>query len=127
MIQSYFAALGTLLLGDLVWIGLIAGPQYRRHLGPLMVEQPRKFAAGLFYLSYPAGIAYFAVLPGLAASSLTATLLDGAALGALAYATFSFTNWAVLRAWTWSLVVADIAWGAVITALSAAAGHWLAT
>jgi uncharacterized membrane protein len=75
----------------------------------------------LFYLVYLAGTLHFVVLPN-AALGIGWTALQGAALGALAYATYDLTNLATLSAFTWRLAVIDIAWGACATAVASAAG-----
>ena len=48
--------------------------------------------------------------------------MNGAIFGGLAYGTYAFTNYAVLKGWTWTLVAADVAWGVVLTAVAAACG-----
>ncbi len=53
-------------------------------------------------------------------------LLLGPVVGALAYATFTVTNYAVLNQWTFALVWTDIAWGTVLTAVVAACGFYAA-
>ena len=42
----------------------------------------------------------------------------------LRYATYDLTNAATLKTWPWQLIVVDILWGAVLTALATLAG-WL--
>jgi uncharacterized membrane protein len=51
------------------------------------------------------------------------TLTNGAVVGALAYGTYTLTNYAILTNWTPGLVYTDIVWGALLTAVVAAAGH----
>ena len=48
----------------------------------------------------------------------------GAGLGAFAYATYDLTNAATLKSWPLQLIVVDMAWGALLTALATLAG-WL--
>jgi uncharacterized membrane protein len=48
--------------------------------------------------------------------------MAGALLGILAYGTYEFTNFATLRAWSPSMVMIDVTWGAVLTGVSAWAG-----
>ena len=40
----------------------------------------------------------------------------------MAYGTYEFTSWSVMRDWHPSMVVTDTLWGGVLTALSAWAG-----
>ena len=65
-------------------------------------------AAALFYVQYVAVITAFAVLP---AQTLRTAALRGLGVGWLAYATFEFTNWAVIEGWPAAMVPVDIAWG----------------
>ncbi|MGD2067130.1 MAG: DUF2177 family protein [Gemmatimonadota bacterium] len=110
---------------DLVWLGVVAADFYRRHLGHLLRPDVLWGAALLFYALYIVGIVVFAVLPGLAAGSLVRTVVLGAFLGLLAYATFDLTCRALFRDFPMVVVVVDLAWGTVLTATVAAAG-WAA-
>ena len=121
---AFGAALVAFLVIDLVWITNVVRPLYEREVPGLLRETPRIGGAVLFYLAYVAGIVLFAVRPGLAQQSVGVTLGYGAAFGALAYATFTVTNYAVLNQWTFTLVWTDIVWGATLTAVVAACGFY---
>ena len=108
---------------DLVWLGVVAAGFYRRHLGHLMRDDVVWAAAIAFYALYIAGILVFAVLPGLEAGSLARTVALGAFLGLFAYATFDLTCMALFRDFPLVVVLVDLAWGTVLTATVAAAGH----
>ena len=84
----------SLLALDLLWLGVVARPLYDSALGGL--KRPVVFwpAAGLFYALYIAAIVIHAEL-GAAGGADAAR--RGAALGLVAYGTYEFTNWAVLR------------------------------
>ena len=43
-------------------------------------------------------------------------------IGLMAYGTYEFTSWAVMKDWHWSMVVTDVTWGGFLTAFSAWAG-----
>eukprot|EP01032_Pedospumella_encystans_P024250 gene24250-27432_t len=96
-------------------------------LRDLMLAQPRFMAAAAFYLVYAAGTVFLAVAPGLRALSWQTAALHGAVLGFIAYATYDLTNYAILKAWPLGLALADIAWGALLTAMAAAAGYLAAS
>jgi len=123
---AFVATLVSFLAIDLVWITSVVRPLYEREVPGLLRDEPRIGGAVLFYVAYVAGIVLFAVRPGLAQQSVGVTLGYGAAFGALAYATFTVTNYAVLNQWTVTLVVTDIAWGAVLTAVAGACGFYAA-
>lgn len=116
----------TFLVVDLAWISLFLGDVYRAQLGAVMLEEPRAWPAAVFYVGYIAGIVFFAVRPALSGEGTKTALLNGALLGALAYGTYTLTNHAIFAQWSTMLVVSDIAWGAFLTAVSAAAGYLVA-
>lgn len=121
-LRAYAGVILPFLVVDLLWIRFVVLPMYERQLGELLRPDPRGLAAAAFYLGYAAGIAYLAVRPALAAGGMRVALTNGAVLGALAYGAYAFTNYAVLEGWTFSLVVADVLWGAVLTAGTSATG-----
>jgi len=91
-----------------------------------MSDEPRIWAAALFYVGYIAGIVFFAVKPALTSDSTRAALVNGALLGAFAYGTYALTNHAIFAQWTTMLVVSDIAWGTFLTGVSATVGFLVA-
>jgi uncharacterized membrane protein len=40
----------------------------------------------------------------------------------MAYGTYEFTSWAIMRDWHWTMVATDTLWGGFLTAFSAWAG-----
>lgn len=127
---TYLATFVTMVLIDLVWLGVVAKPVYQQGIGHLMAEKPNITAAALFYLLYPMGIVIFAIAPHvspvMSPDSATATWLKtftvGALFGFFAYATYDLTNLATLKGWPMSLAALDIAWGSLVTGVSALAG-----
>lgn len=109
----------TMLVLDLVWLGLIARGVYDTLLGSL--KRPEVFwpAALLFYAMYITAILAHAVIGSTSANS---ALRRGAALGFVTYATYELTNWAVIRDWPAALVPIDLVWGVVLTAVAGFAG-----
>jgi uncharacterized membrane protein len=124
---AYGGTLLSMLALDALWIGLYMAPAYKQALGDLMLEQPRFTAAAAFYLLYAAGVVFLAVAPGLRAISWQTAALNGAVLGLIAYATYDLTNYSILKASPLGLTLADIAWGALLSALAATAGWFAAT
>ena len=56
-------------------------------------------------------------------SGSTATaLVKGALFGLFAYATYDLTNLATLKVWSLKISLMDMAWGTVLTAITASAG-----
>ena len=120
--RAYAATLVVMLLIDALWIGVIAQPLYSRGIGHLMAEQPNLTAAAAFYLVYPLGLMIFVVGPQSGRPGWRSTFARGAMFGFFAYATYDLTNLATLRAWPLWLSALDLAWGSLVSALSAVGG-----
>lgn len=108
---------------DLLWLGAIAKGFYQEHLGHLMRPDVIWGAALLFYCIFIAGILVFSVLPGLEAQSLTHSIVLGAFLGLVTYATFDLTCLALLKDFPIVVVCVDLVWGTVLTAGVSASGY----
>ncbi len=113
------AAATTMLVLDLVWLGVIARGLYDAMLGPLKRTEVLWPAAALFYGMYVTAIVVYAVI---GSSSPSSALRRGAALGLVTYATYELTNCAVVRDWPALLVPIDISWGVALTAVAGLAG-----
>jgi uncharacterized membrane protein len=122
-LRAWLGTLLAFLVIDLAWIVLVVRDLYATQLGPLMRASPGIPASAAFYLFYTAGIVYFAVQPALRAAAVLPALLRGAMLGALAYGTYTVTNYAIFESWTLTLVVSDILWGGFLTAACAGFGY----
>lgn len=125
-LAAWFACLVVLCGGDLVWLGLVARDFYATALATLLRAQPNWAAALAFYPLYAAGLTFFCVTPALATGGSRQALARGALFGLVAYATYDLSNLATLQSWPLSVACADIAWGILISALAALAGHALA-
>lgn len=120
-LAPFIATLALMLVGDAVWLGVVARTFYRKHIGWLMADAPNWFAAGGFYLLYGVGVTVFVVQPALASNaSVGRTALMGALFGLVAYATYDLTNQATVKNWPVLVTAVDLAWGAVLTAAVAA-------
>jgi uncharacterized membrane protein len=118
LLVSYLAALATLAVLDVLWLGLIARSFYKARLGPLLLDQPKWVVALFFYLIHAAGVVVFAT--PLADSWLMA-LGYGAAFGFCVYAAYDISNLATVRGWPAAISAIDLAWGASSTAVASAA------
>jgi uncharacterized membrane protein len=123
---SYATTFVVLLVVDIPWLTVAGRLLYRPRLGALLAPDPILWAAACFYLIYSAGVVIFAVTPGLAADSAMRAATLGALLGIVAYATYDLTNQATLQGWSALVTIVDLAWGAVLTAVAAAAGFFAA-
>ena len=123
-LKAFFTVLLTFLVVDAIWISLVLLDFYQQTLGDLMQEAAPGLAAVVFYLAYSAGIVQLAVLPAVEKQSVSIAISNGGFLGALAYGTYTMTNYTLFGSWTYGLVVSDILWGTFLTALCAAAGFF---
>lgn len=108
------------LILDALMLTFVMKPLFTRHIGPLLAEPIRMGPAVVFYLAYVAGLLYLASLPALKTGS--SVVIPAAVIGAMAYGTYEFTSYAILKDWHLSMVATDVAWGTVLTAFSAWAG-----
>ena len=116
----YIATFAVFLILDGIMLTLVMKPLFTRHIGTLMAEPLRMAPAALFYAGYIAGLLYLVSVPALKTG--VPVLIPAAVIGAMAYGTYEFTSYAILRDWHWSMLVTDTVWGTVLTALSAWAG-----
>ena len=114
------ATFAVFLILDAIMLTFVMKPLFTRHIGPLMAEPLRLAPAALFYAGYIAGLVYLVSIPALKAGA--PVLVPAAVIGAMAYGTYEFTSYAILRDWHWSMLVTDTVWGTVLTAVSAWAG-----
>ena len=120
-IEIYAAVFFTMVVIDMVWLRVIAVHWYADGMGPLLSDTPNLIAAAAFYLLFPLGLLIFAVLPGEASSVLTVAVMGGL-FGFFAYATYDLTALAVIKNWPLGLTLLDMAWGTLVSGVSAAAG-----
>jgi uncharacterized membrane protein len=115
----YFATALVMLPLDLIFLGFVAKGFFNSQVGDMLGEV-RLLPAILFYLIYVGGIVLF--VNGASGATWQSSLLFGALFGLVCYATFELTAMALLKHWTWSVVVADMTWGVVLTATVATLG-----
>ena len=123
----YLATLIVLVPTDFLFLGIIAKGFFTAEVGDMLGEI-RPLPAILFYLLYVAGILIF--VSGQARVTLASTLGYGALFGLFCYATFDLTSLSLLKHWTWAVVLLDVCWGSLVTAVSSTLGlmvaNWLA-
>lgn len=113
------------LAADAVMLSKFMKPLFQQRLGDGLLDGLRLPAAVGFYLVYLFGMVWFAGLPGLRDGAAVGAL-NGAILGVVAYGTYELTSWAVMRDWHPSMVVADMIWGATVTAVAVTGGVLIA-
>lgn len=116
----YISTAVIFLVLDAIMLTLHMQPLFQRHISALMADQIRLAPAAIFYLAYVAGVIYLVTWPALKTGS--AVIVPAAIIGAMAYGTFEFTSYAIMKDWHISMVITDVIWGTVLTAFSAWAG-----
>ncbi len=123
----YFATLLVLVPIDFLFLGTVASGFFNSQVGD-MLGQIRLAPAVLFYLLYVVGVLVFVSGGG---ATWPSTLGYGALFGLFCYATFELTAMSLLKHWTWPVVLLDMSWGTVMTAISATLGlllaNWIGT
>lgn len=119
---AYAATAVVMVALDLLWLGIIAQPLYQQGLGHLMAAQPNVVAAVIFYAVFVLGLMVFSVAAQASTAGWSKTLGAAALFGFFTYATYDLTNLATLKSWPIGLSLLDMAWGVLVSTLSAAAG-----
>jgi uncharacterized membrane protein len=123
----YLATLIVLIPIDFLFLGIVAKGFFASQVGDMLGEI-RLAPAILFYLLYVIGILVF--VSGQAGATWQSTLLYGALFGFFCYTTFELTSLALLKHWTWPVVMVDVSWGTFVTAASSTIGlmiaNWIA-
>jgi uncharacterized membrane protein len=119
----YAAVFASMVVIDMIWLRLIAVQWYADSMGPLLSNSPNLWAAAAFYLLFPVGLLIFAVFPSEDTSVIKAVIM-GALFGFFAYATYDLTALAVIKGWPVGLTFLDMAWGTLVSGVSAGAGKF---
>ena len=122
-IVAWVAAAGAFAGLDAIWLISTNATLYRPILAPILLNGVRPVPAVLFYIVYLTGTVIIAVRPGLKSGRWTTATLMCATFGFFAYATYDLTNQATLKNWSTTLTLADLAWGAIVSALGASVGR----
>lgn len=119
----YLVTFTAFLIVDFVGLSYLIKPIFARDIGPLLLDEFRVVPAFLFYAFLIFVVMWFVSWPALDAGMPLLWVFGSAALlGAAAYGTFEFTNYAILKDWTPTLVMVDLTWGTVVTGGTAVAG-----
>lgn len=114
-----FTAVIFLVL-DALMLRFHMAPLFQRYIGAQMLEDIRIVPALAFYAAYVAGLLYLVSLPALKTGA--PVLVPAVILGLMAYGTYEFTSYAIMKDWSLRMVITDVTWGGVLTGLSAWGG-----
>ena len=111
---------------DYIGLSYIVKPVFTRNIGHLMQQDFRVLPAFAFYAFFMIVLLWFVSWPAMAEDKSLLWVAGNAALiGALGYGTYEFTNYAILKDWTWEMVWIDGLWGTALTAVSATLGVYV--
>ena len=110
------------LILDAVMLTYVMRPLFERYLGDTMLTELRVVPGALFYFGYVAGLTYVVSWPALKDGTAAQVIVPAAIIGAMAYGTYEFTSYAIMKTWHPMLVVVDMTWGTIATALVAYGG-----
>lgn len=120
-VLGLYAVTAVVFLGlDAVMLSNVMLPLFQAHIGELLTPDVRLVPAVLFYAGYVAGLVWLVSLPALREGR--PVVLPAAVVGAMSYGTYELTSHAIMKGWDVSMVLTDMAWGTVLTAVSAWAG-----
>jgi uncharacterized membrane protein len=122
IIISYLLTFIVFLIVDMFWLGIISKNLYQKYLGGFLTDRINWTAALIFYLIYVMGISIFAIYPAVNKDSAFNAILMGALFGVFTYATYDLTNLATLKGWPLNIVIIDILWGALLSAIVSFSG-----
>jgi uncharacterized membrane protein len=122
LVMLYAVTAIVFLALDALMLTFVMQPLFQTHIGHLLLPEIRIGAAATFYLAYIAGLIWLVSLPALQGGSNGQALRGGLVVGAMAYGTYEFTSYAVMRDWHPSMVATDVIWGTVLTGFAAWAG-----
>ena len=120
--QIYLIVLGSYLLLDFVWLGLVSQQSYQEAIGHLMREDIPKWPWITFYLVYSFVIVRLVVTPLRNTDPINKAFINGALFGLAAYGAYNLTNYAILESWPLTITFKDWAWGTFVSAIIATCG-----
>ncbi|WP_407492217.1 DUF2177 family protein [Pseudooceanicola sp. MF1-13] len=120
---TLYLATAVIFLGlDAIMLKNVMRPLFETRISHLLLDDLRLAPAALFYMAYVAGVIWFVSAPAMAENAPLKALFNGALIGAMAYGTYEFTNYATLKDWAPKMVAVDVIWGTVLTGGSAFLG-----
>ena len=119
-IAAWLVAAVAFLALDSLWLIFISPRFYPPLIGEVLSQTVDLPSAAAFYVIYITGLVVLAIAPGLEKGSVRRAAVLGAVMGVTANATYDLTNQATLKVWDIRITLADLAWGAMVSAFAAA-------
>jgi uncharacterized membrane protein len=120
LLATYLVALVICLGFDFIWLSYVAKTFYARELPGLLRPAPILWAAAIFYLLYPVGLAWFGILKNDDPASWRAAFVNGALFGFFCYLTYDATNYATIKDFSLKVAIVDTIWGTLLSGTTCA-------
>lgn len=120
---SWFGAAFIFVVLDALWLSLVGARLYRPLIGELLAPRVNMSPAVLFYCLYITALVILAITPAIERGGIWRAIAFGAVLGLAAYGTYDLTNHAVMKVWDIRITIADMAWGAFVSAAAAGGAY----
>jgi uncharacterized membrane protein len=125
--KLFCLALPILIALDASWLGVIASGYYHSAFGAVFRPDPNLFVTAIFYILYTKALIIFVLDGALKERSLGKAMIYGAALGFTAFMTYDLMNLATLAGWPFMGALVDIAWGTIMSGVTAGLTYLIAT
>ncbi|MBP9779018.1 DUF2177 family protein [Candidatus Gracilibacteria bacterium] len=115
---SFVSGLLTLLVIDAVMIYFVILPTFKRYIPTYLNTDMNIPAAVLFYIFYILVLLFLVIIPGVEGKGVVTDIVMRSALfGFGAYMTYELTSMSVIKGWNWNMVLLDVTWGTILTAI----------
>lgn len=126
-LATFFAMFTVIIILDYLWLGIITKKFIIEQFGSLVSVKNGSIQFNLFvgllaWFVIALGVFIFAVNPS---TTLTQTLLLGAAFGFISYAIYDLTNLTFIVNYPIKFVFVDIIWGTVICSAASVVGYFV--
>jgi len=115
-IIKYITSALFLISIDLIWLLLIIKPKMDFWLINLIREKSIVWSALFAWMLIPLGIVF---LIDRTSKSIKESAVYGALYGFCLYGVYEFTNYAIIKTWSLSMLFVDILWGTVLCSITA--------
>ena len=111
---------------DLIGIQKVILPIFEKSIGHLMRKNPLLGWAAVFYIAYILGVTHLVSYPYITGEiSLFDAFINSTIIGLLAYGTYEFTSYSIMKDWTRKQLIIDTVWGGVLTSSSVLVGIFI--
>ena len=123
--KHLLAALFYMIFVDALWIIGAAMPLYQNELGAISAQKPYFIQVVTVIYGLLFGGFYILILKNMVDQSPFSMIGSAAFLGLTVYGVYTLTNYTIFPSWSFTLVITDMLWGALLFGSTAALMIWL--